>query len=37
MPRHIKEAALAAEQEEADAQIRSTVETALLPSSIVLS
>ena len=27
MPRHIKQAALAAQQEEADAKVRSTVET----------
>ena len=38
MRRHIKSAALAAaQQEEADAQIRGTVETPLLPFSKVLS
>jgi hypothetical protein len=31
MPWHIKTAALAGQQEEADAKIRRTVETALLP------
>ena len=37
MPRYIKQAALAGQQEEADAKTRSTVETALLPFSILLS